>query len=96
MRIFLLSGAAGLLTLAATAPGEAACQCACVDGQVQAICENALDMKPICAPKICQIVPPAVRPIQAPTIPPLGTSSCGPQQVFDPQAGRYVWQTLCR
>lgn len=96
MKFSALSGAVALLMLAATVPGRAACQCACVDGQVQAICQDALDIKPICAPQICQIVPPAVRPIQAPTIPPIGTRSCGPQQVFNPTTGRYEWQTLCR
>ena len=96
MRGYSLSAAAALLFLAGTGASQAACQCACVDGHVQAICENAIDLKPICAPQICQIVPPSVRPIQAPTMPPIGTRSCGPHQVFNPQTGRYEWQSLCR
>ena len=77
-------------------PAQAACQCACVEGRVQAICESSIDLKPICSPQICQIVPPSLRPIQAPILPPIGASSCGQQQVFNSAAGRYEWRTLCR
>ncbi|HKU54911.1 MAG TPA: hypothetical protein VJP60_06075 [Rhizomicrobium sp.] len=95
-RILRLSLAAAALILAGSDPGHAACQCACVDGQVQTVCQNAIDLKPICSPQICQLVPPSLRPIQAPTIPPIGTSSCAPQQVFNPSTRLYEWRTLCR
>jgi hypothetical protein len=95
-RTFRLSIAASALILAGSDPGHAACQCACVDGRVQAICQNAIDLRPICAAQICQLVPPSVRPLQAPTVPPIGTSNCQPQQVFNPNTRLYEWRTLCR
>jgi hypothetical protein len=75
---------------------RADCVCRCVDGQVKAICQNAIDLKPICAPQVCQIVPPSVKPIQSPTVPPVGTKSCSQQQVFNPASGKYEWKSICR
>lgn len=75
---------------------EAECQCACVNGTVQAICRNAIDLKPVCSPTLCPLVPPAVKPITAPQVPPIGTSHCAPHQVFDPSTGQYVWKQLCQ
>jgi hypothetical protein len=74
---------------------SAECECACVNGTVQAICQSAIDLQPICAPTICPITPPAVTPIMAPQVPPIGTSQCAPRQVYDPATGQYVWQDLC-
>jgi len=90
--VFLV--AIGLL-VAGMGSSHGACQCACVDGQVRPICENAIDLKPICAPQVCQLVPPSVRPIQAPIVPPIGTKSCQPQQVFNSASRTYEWRTLC-
>jgi hypothetical protein len=44
----------------------------------------------------CGVVPPSVQPIQRPTVPPIGTSSCSQQQVQNRYTGRYEWQTICR
>lgn len=85
---------AAALTITAS-EAHAACSCSCVNGQVQAICQNAMDLHPICSPQICPIVPPAVRPIQQPTVPPIGTSSCGKEQVLNPSTHLYEWQTVC-
>ena len=86
---FAISGLVG--------PGiaSAGCQCACVNGTVQAICQSAIDLKPICAPTVCPIAPPAVTPITAPKVPPIGASHCAPRQVYDPSTGQYVWKDLC-
>jgi hypothetical protein len=73
----------------------ASCMCQCVNGHVEAICQSAIDLKPICSPTICPLVPPSVRPIQPPTVPPVGTSRCHQQQVWNPNLGRYEWVTLC-
>jgi hypothetical protein len=75
---------------------HAACQCACVNGHVEAICSSAIEVRPICAPVVCPIVPPAVTPIAPPRVPPIGTSYCAPRQVYDPASGRYVWKELCQ
>jgi hypothetical protein len=77
-------------------PGYAACECRCVNGQVTALCESANDLRPICSPQICGIVPHAVRPVDPPRIPPIGTRNCRSEQVRNPGTGRYEWQEVCR
>ena len=74
----------------------ASCYCACVNGQVQAICQSSIDLQPICSPTICPIVPPSIQPIGSPTIPPIGTQECHQAQVYNPNTGRYEWQTVCQ
>jgi hypothetical protein len=39
-------------------------------------------------------VPPSVRPIPTPMVPPIGTRHCAPQQVWN--GYRYEWRTICR
>lgn len=73
----------------------AACQCVCMDGEVQAVCTSALDIEPICAPRICPIVPPAIEPIQRPRVPPIGTSKCVQRLIYNDQTKKYEWQEVC-
>ncbi len=72
--------------------------CESVNGQTQHICENAVDLRPICPLTVCNTVPPSVRPIGTPTVPPIGTTSCAPQQVQvqNVYTGQYEWKTVCR
>jgi hypothetical protein len=72
------------------------CTCRCVNGSMQSICSNALDIPAICPPTVCPIVPPSITPIQPPTIPPIGTSYCRPQQVLNPYTNRYEWRSVCQ
>lgn len=74
----------------------ASCRCACVNGQVRAICTSSIDLKPICAPRICPIRTPSIRPIQTPVVPPIGTSNCRKEQVYNNNTSRYEWRTICR
>ena len=83
------------LALFVSADAMAVCQCACVGGQMQAICTNALDLEPICPPTICPIVPAAIQPIQPLTLPPLGASRCEQEQVYNEYTDEYEWQTIC-
>ena len=86
-------------TLGAIAPvfdSSAACTCECVNGQMKPLCERALDLPPICPPKICPIVPPSIAPIQPPKIPPIGTKECRQAQVLNPVTNRYEWKEVCR
>src|SRR5262245_5924414 len=71
------------------------CRCACVNGEVVPLCSNSLDLPPICAPRICPIVPSAIEPIQPPRIPPVGTSQCTMKQVLNRFTGRYEWKEIC-
>jgi hypothetical protein len=74
----------------------ATCDCRCVNGQIVPLCDNTLEIAPICPPTICDIVPPSVRPIGVPTIPPIGTQYCAPEQVLNPYTHMYEWRTICR
>ena len=74
---------------------EAGCTCQCVNGQMQPLCDNAIDLPPICPPTICPIMAPSIAPLQAPRLPPLGTTSCRQARVCD-QFGNCRWQEVCR
>jgi hypothetical protein len=73
---------------------EAACVCRCVDGEMQPICNSAMDLPPICPPTICPIAPPSIAPIIPPSVPPLGTSDCRMAQVCN-MFGNCRWQRVC-
>lgn len=74
---------------------QASCDCVCVNGRVQQLCDTAYDIPAFCAAQICPIAEPPIRPIMPPTIPPIGTTSCGPEQVFNPLTGQYEWHVVC-
>jgi hypothetical protein len=92
-RIVLLVLAALLLS---AAPASAACNCQCVNGQVQLICQNAYDPPVMCVPTLCPLPMPRLAPLVPPQLPPLGTKQCYPVQVWDPDTRLYVWRTVCR
>ncbi len=73
---------------------QAACTCQCVDGQMQPLCGSAIDLPPICPPAVCGPAAPSIAPINPPTVPPLGTSSCRQARVCD-QFGNCRWQQVC-
>lgn len=89
-----LVGAIGVIMMLAT-PASANCVCRCVDGEMQPLCSNSIDIPPVCMPTVCAIVPPSITPITPPSIPPLGTSECSQRQVQNPDTGRYEWQRVC-
>ena len=84
-----------MLALIAAAPARADCVCRCVDGQMQPLCSNSIDIPPVCMPTVCGIVPPSIAPIDMPKIPPIGTSQCSQRQVQNPATGRYEWRRVC-
>ena len=73
-----------------------ACECVCVSGEVEALCESTVEIKPICAPQVCPIQLPSIKPIPAPTVPPVGTSKCEQKQVYNNSTHRYEWETICK
>jgi hypothetical protein len=81
-----------LLLLSTAAHAE--CECACVNGNMQAICSSGIDLPPICPLTICPLVPPSIAPIATPMIPPIGTQFCHPEQVYVNH--HYEWRTICR
>ena len=74
---------------------QAGCTCQCVNGEIQPLCNSALDIPPICMPTICPIMMPSIAPIEMPRIPLIGTSSCRQARICD-QWGNYRWQEVCR
>jgi hypothetical protein len=77
------------------ASAKAGCTCECANGQMQPLCENAMDMPPICPPTICPIASPSIAPIPTPMVPPIGTSECQPERVCD-TFGNCRWETVCQ
>ena len=75
---------------------NAACVCKCVNGNVEAICESSMDLKPICAPRICPLPSPSIAPLKMPSIPPIGTSQCRQERVYNSFLGQYEWKEICR
>lgn len=93
MKATIIIGA--LLSLLWSTQTNAGCLCQCVNGQMQPLCDNSIEIPPICPPVICPIAPPSIAPIQPPTIPPLGTSFCRQAQVCDTY-GNCRWQQVCQ
>jgi hypothetical protein len=87
---------AGALLAILPISGHASCECMCVNGSVQAMCSSAIDVRPICAPRICPITSPSVAPIQSPHVPPIGTSNCHQAQILNPYTQRYEWHEVCQ
>jgi hypothetical protein len=84
--------AAGLLAIM---PAHATCVCRCVNEVMQPLCDNAIEVRPICPPTVCPIAPPSVAPINPPRVPPVGTQQCVQRQVLNPQTHMYEWRTVC-
>jgi hypothetical protein len=85
-----------LLTISIATLAGAECACECVNGAQQAICSSAIELRPICPPRICPIVPRAITPIMPPYIPPIGTSGCRMEQVYNNFTGMYQFERVCR
>lgn len=95
MKAMLILALFCFLGLLAPTSGLADCVCQCVNGQVVPLCDSTLDIKPICAPRICPITPPSVEPINPPVIPPIGTKTCSMEQVYNEWTGTYEWKQVC-
>lgn len=80
-------------TIAASA--YAGCSCACVNGRMQPLCTNALDVRPICPATTCSVPSAGVAPVQPSFVPPLGTKRCEQKQVTNPYSGAMEWKSVC-
>ncbi len=76
-----------------TQPG---CRCVCIEGKMESLCQNAIDLKPICGAQVCPFAAIGFRPPQPPMVPPIGTRSCQQEQVLNSKTGFYEWQSVCR
>jgi hypothetical protein len=95
---FTLVAAVGVVLgagLLAVIPARAACVCRCIDEVMQPLCDNTIEIRPICPPTVCPIAPPSIAPINPPRVPPIGTQQCIQQRVLDPRTRMYEWRTVC-
>jgi len=56
----ILGIAGALMCISAAATVKADCTCLCVEGSVQAVCDNSVEPRPMCAPTWCA-PPPDIR-----------------------------------
>ena len=85
-----------VLAITIASPASAECSCVCTPQGVQAMCQSAIEIRPICAPQICPIATPSIAPIMTPVVPPVGTQQCYAQQVLNPYTHQYEWQRVCQ
>jgi hypothetical protein len=83
-------------TVLAGAQTTSSCRCACVNGEVKALCSSSIEVPPICAPRVCPIVTPSIKPIAPPRVPPVGTSKCALKQVYNERTQKYEWRSVCQ
>ena len=74
-------------------PAFAICTCECVEGAVQALCDNNEEVAPVCPTRVCPPVPSAAPP--PPMAPPAGASTCRPVQMLNPLSEHYEWRQIC-
>lgn len=80
------------------APAHAGCRWTwdCSSGtcrQVQ-LCDSTIDLPAIRPPAIPPVVLPSVRPVEPPTLAPLGTRHCEQRYICD-GSGQCRWRTVC-
>lgn len=74
---------------------QASCECACVDGIIRPVCSSSTDVEPVCHPRVCSVVPPAVEPVQVDPVPPPNTEECQYYQVYSDELKAYEWRSIC-
>ena len=84
-----------LSVIASATSAPASCTCSCVNGEPTALCTSTLDIEPICAPRVCPINPPSIRPLAPLALPPLGARNCQMEQVYNERTFRYEWRRVC-
>ena len=74
---------------------KASCVCACVDGEMRALCTSTLDLEPFCM-GICPLTNPSIKPLDSLELPPLGTTNCTNRQVYNSWTKKYEWERVCQ
>ena len=83
-----------LMTVGAVAHAD--CECTCIDGEYQAVCDEASEVKPECPTEICAIAPPvADDKAEEPYLPPPRRRSCRPEVAWDPVLREYRRMVVC-
>ena len=86
-----------LLLLGVSLNSYSNCTCQCINGEVQPICSNSMDLPPMCSNQMCPVTPMSIQP-QTPitTQIPMGTTSCQNEQVYNSYTRQYEWKMICR
>lgn len=93
-KIILLFGICGIMS--------AECVCSCVNGRVEALCDNSFEMRPMCEMRLCEqeMPPPFKEPEMmfddAVRLPEFGTNKCSNERVYNEMTNQYEWQVICR
>jgi hypothetical protein len=85
----------GIVWIAIAPPARAACNCLCVNGRMQAVCERITDVAPICPSSFCPSRRALIAPLRPLILPPVGTSKCRQAWVCDSYR-RCSWQPVCQ
>lgn len=99
MRLVGAAVLSGLVLAGATmvaTPSQAVCECVCINGVEQSVCTSSIDIPALCGVRLCPMAPPALSPLDPPVVPPVGTSHCQSEQVYNEYTRRYEWQMVCR
>ena len=93
-----------ITTLTFSSGTRAACEIVWVDHDYNSftpavkkqVCNSSLDLPAINNPGVRPIQQPNIKPIEPLGIPPLGTTQCSTQQVYNQQTMRWEQKRLCR
>jgi hypothetical protein len=99
MRLIVL-----LLTILGATSASAACKVVWVDHDYNTltpavqkqVCDSTLDLPAINLPGVRPIQQPKIKPIEPLALPPLGTTRCSTQQVWNQQAMRWEQKRICQ
>jgi hypothetical protein len=90
IRTLMLSGATIITLTVSEMHVLASCECLCIDGRTQPVCDNPSDQARICPAREC----PSTKAISPPQIPPSGIATCAPEQVQDPDTHQLEWRII--
>lgn len=85
-----------LFALAFICIANAKCVCKCVNGKIEAIYDNILDLPSIYPLTLCPLLTPKLALLKVLSLPPIGTTECKEEQVYNSYLGDYEWKEICR
>lgn len=84
------------LLISLSTVARADCECTCIGGEYQAVCDDAADVKTECPTEICAIAPPvADDEAEEPYLPPPRRRACRHEMAWDPVLREYRRMVIC-
>lgn len=87
---------AAVMVASVSTYASAACQCSCVEGQIEPVCAAATDLPPVCAPRACTLKQPSGTLVSQSQTAANTTKQCRTSLVRSPQTGSYVSKQVCQ